>query len=294
MKVLFVSSILLLLFFSNCGESVSASKNLINGLAVKANRLEYLEAELSVGEKKTNNTNFIYGQEAILQFQNVEGFEKTDGKVFPGMNIFVVGSKNDTVFSTNDLYEEYTTKGINLDPLALRAMLVVAKPMKANQTYKMIVNIWDKKGSGTLRAQMPFKIIDDNRIKIESKNLNYSSVYLFSEQKGKVIVDGHISFNEKAILAIEGLTGLTEIEGKVFPGMKLIATDSKGNKVLDNADLFSEYSQTGVSTEALLERISADIFFTEGTVNNPIKCEVEVFDKKSDSKIIVKTEFELK
>jgi len=288
MKFKIAYVLMISLAFISCDFRKSVNKDLITGLITKGNGLSCEEVYLSIDEEKTDRTIFIYGEIFYLNFSNMEGFSKVDKNIYPGMVMWVTDEAGDTIFQTEDMYSNYLN-GMNTSPLVLRANLTVGTPMHSNHKYIVSVKIWDKKDEGTFTAELPFTIIENEKINIEKNNISYDEIYLYSVDRNKAITDGMMSFNETAYLIFEGLSGFTEENGNVFPGLKFLATDSSKNIIMDYADLFESYAETGIGSEDFKTQFYVTIKFTEGVINNPIHCETLLSDKKSNSNLKVTT-----
>jgi hypothetical protein len=289
MKLKITYLLMISLALISCDFRKSVNKNLITGLITKGDGLSCEEVYLTIDGEKTDRTTFIYGEIFYLNFNNMEGFSKEDGNVFPGMVLFVTGEAGDTIYQTEDMYANYLN-GMSDSLVRLKASLTVGTPMHSNHKYTVFIKIWDKKDQGTFTAEMPFNIIENDKISIEKNNISYDEIYLYSVDRDKAITDGMVSFNENVYLIFEGLSGVTEENGNVFPGLKLLATDNSKNVILDYADLFESYSETGVSSADFKTQFYVTIKFTQGQVENPIHCETLLFDKKSNSSIKVTTD----
>ncbi|MEI6050272.1 MAG: hypothetical protein WCS03_15320, partial [Bacteroidota bacterium] len=174
-----ITSILLLVALSGCQFSKSVKKDLISGLLTIGDGLSCEDVYISVNDEKTDRTTFVYGEEFLVKFNNIEGFVKDDEYVFPGMKLVILGMKGDTIMQTNDLYSDYTN-GLKLTPLLLTSVLTVASPIKSKGEYVLHVNIWDKKGKGKFNAKLNFKVIPNDKIVTEAVNVLYDEIYLFS------------------------------------------------------------------------------------------------------------------
>jgi hypothetical protein len=267
----------------------SVNKDLITGLITKGDGLSCEEVWLSVNDEKTERNTFVYGEIFYLHFSNIEGFRKVDDNVFPGMVMWVTDVAGDTAFQTEDMCEIYDN-GINLFPLLLTANLTVGNPLHSNHEYTVIIKIWDKKDKGTFTAEMPFNIIENDKIIIEKNNISYDEIYLYSVDRDKAITDGVVAFNETVYLIFEGLSGFTEDNGNVFPGLKFLATDYSKNIIMDYDNLFDSYNETGVSAADFKAQIYVTMKFTKGEADNPIHCETFISDKKSNSNIKATTD----
>jgi hypothetical protein len=283
-----ISIIIFSLALFSCDFRKSVHADLKTGIVTKGDGLSCEDVWISVDDQKIDRNTFVYGEMFLMHFSNMEGFKRENGNTFPGMYMWVMGESGDTVFKTEDLYSDYLN-GINLSPLLLKANLTVGKPMHSNHKYKVFIKIWDKKDKGMFTAEMPFNIIPNDKIIIEKNNIVYDEIYLYSSDRDRAVIDGNIEFNETAYLIFEGLSGFTELNGNVFPGLKFQAVDNSKEIILDYPDLFSEYAETGINAADLKTQIYVQLKFTPGQVDNPINCETLLFDKKSKSNIKVST-----
>jgi hypothetical protein len=79
----------------------------------------------------------------------------------------------------------------------------------------------------------------------------------------------------------------------VFPGLTIKASDFAKNIILESDDLFLNYTDSGISAVDLANRVSAHFSVPGTQFNNPLHCELTVWDKKSDAKIKVITDLVL-
>jgi len=261
------------------------SEDLPSGIMTKAEGLTCDDVWISVDEEKTDRITFLYGETFNLNFNNIKGFNKVNGIVFPGMLLKVIDEKGDTIIKTEDVFAD-SVHDINLSPLTIKANLDVAKPIHSNYRYNLSVKIWDKKGEGILLAEAPFSVIQNDRINIETNYITYDEIFLISVDRDKVITDGSINFNEIVYLVFEGLTGFYEDNGKVFPGSKLQVADYSNTPIMYYEDLFYFYTKTGINSDDFKSQTFLKLTFAEGKVTNPILCEATIFDKKRDGAYI--------
>jgi hypothetical protein len=275
---------------SSCGFNQSAKIDLTTGLSTKGNGLSSSEVYLSINDEKISRNTFTYGEMFHLNFRNVSGFKKENGNVFPGMEIVIIGTAGDTAMYYADMYAD-KTDGIDVSPLFLYTNVTVAKPMNSTKDYTLYVNIWDKKGTGTFKAEMDFNVIADENIKVvKSEGVSYNDIYLFSSTE-KTLMATKIKLNEKYYMIFEGIKGFKAEEGKVKVGMSVNATDANGAVVINAEDLFGDEE---FDEKDLTEQISTNVVFTDANVVNPILCKVVIWDKKSDAKITASVDFEVK
>jgi hypothetical protein len=88
----------------------------------------------------------------------------------------------------------------------------------------------------------------------------------------------------------EGLSGLKEINGSVFPGLSVQVNDNEGKIILDYKDLFSDYNENGITESDFKTRVSAHFTIFTAKLNNPLHCNLTIWDKKSDNSIKASTD----
>ena len=279
--------------FTGCKFSRSAEKDLISWLTTAGKDLSCNDVYIAVDDNETKRNSFIYGETFVIYFNDITGFAVENGNVFPGMEIIIREKEGDTLMKADDLYEGYT-EGMNYSPLKLTADLTVATPLRSKGKYTMIINISDKKGDGTFTTSFDFDVIENENIMVKPSNVTYDEVYIFSQGKNKVITDNKIDFEDNIYVIIEGLKGFREENGNVFPGLEMKAVDARNNLVLDYDDLFTEYNETGIAVSDFTSRVSAHFKITGTFFNNPLHCELKVWDKKSNAGIAVTTDMNLK
>jgi len=281
--VAFISVIL-----SGCQFSKSVKKDLASGLTTTGNNLSCEDVYITVNKEKTSRKTFIYGEIFYLNFNDIKGFTRLGGKAYPGLGIIIVNQAGDTVMNYNDLYSDYKD-GLDYTPLLLYTDITLATPIRSNGEYTLFCRIWDKKGSGTLQSKFRFKVVGNDQITKEGSGVTYNEVYIFSEENKKVITDNKAKVNDNIHIIVEGLTGFKEENKLLFPGLSLKITDAGKNNILDYKDLFLDYSETGVSVSDFFTRVSSHFKISEGKVNNPLECEMIIWDKKSNARLKVKT-----
>jgi hypothetical protein len=281
---------LTILTLGSCRFSKSVQVNLISGLTTHGELISCNDVYLTVNDQKIDYNTFIYGEKFYLNFNNIEGFKKEDGKVYPGMSLLVTSKTGDTMLQSNDLYERYSN-GISLSPLLLNANLTVATPIHSSDGYTLTVKLWDKKDKGTFTARLDFKVTPNSKLAVEPVNVKYKEIYIFSKEQNKVITDNRIRLNESIYLILEGLTGFIETEGKVYPGLSMQCTDNSGKSVLNEKDLFESYDKTGIGASDFTSQVLSNLVFSSPDVKSPVHCTVMIWDKKSDAKIKVTTDY---
>jgi hypothetical protein len=273
----------------SCDFKKSFNKDLETGLTTSGDGLDCEDVYISVDEEKINRNSFIYGEDVYLNFQGIEGFTKEGENVFPGMELFVTNKAGEKILYQKDLYADYPD-GINLSPLQLNANLTVADPIHSKNDYTLFLKIWDKKGDGTFKAEMDFSVKPNDKLEITTNKVTFNEIYLFSKNRKKVITNQKISFGENVYMIFEGLSGLNQVDGNVFPGLSLRVTDNTNEIILDYSDLFDEYTENGLAVSDFNNEVSTNFWFTGSKVNNPLQCEITIWDKKGDANLKAETE----
>ncbi len=276
----------LFMTFNACNFSQSIEKDLITGLTTRGDGLSCEEVYLSDGENIIKRNNFIYGETFYVNFDGVEGFEKEGKSAFPKMEIIVINDQGDTALFIRDMYEDHKD-GIDISPLQLYSEITVADPIQTGVNYTLNVNISDRKGNGSFRANMDFDVVHNEKISVKSDHVSFGEIYLFSQQKGHTITHGQAGFNENLYLIFEGLQGFAEEEGQVHLGLSMVVKDAEGNVILDEPDLFGD---SMLDTEEAYSQIAPNFILTGSQLANPLSLLVRIWDKRSSSWISATTE----
>lgn len=275
---------------ASCQHSQSVSKDLITGLSLSADGLTSETVYLSDGEQSIKTNEFVYGEMFYLIFDDVRGFVKEGDLVFPGMEIIVKDRKGNILIHEEDIYQD-ESDGTNLNPLQLEANFLIASPLHTDQIYTYYLRIWDKKGDGHIKANLRFKVVPNDAIEIISENVQYGEIYLYSTKSQRVITDNNIEVDETVILAIEGLDGFTSQNGKSSIGLGIKAVDKAGNVIVNEVDLVGDQP---VDTAVVREALNPTLVISDASVVSPVRCSVVVWDKKSDNRIQLNTNFTLR
>ncbi|MCK4749244.1 MAG: hypothetical protein KAT15_19460 [Bacteroidales bacterium] len=271
----------------SCDFNKSIHKDLATGLVTRGDGLSCESVYLAKGEETIKRNSFIYGEKFLVVFNNIEGFHKTDNYAFPGMSMRVTGEEGEVLLEEDDLYSG-ATEGYNYDPLQLHATITAAAPIHSGNTYHLEIKIWDKKGEGTFTADLDFNVEGHDQINIESQNVAYEEIYLYSRE-GDLSVEEYIAgVDETIFMLFEGLEGFTVVEGKVHPGLSLSITDANGNTILDEEDLMGD---TGMEYADFHSQVAPNFILTGEEINNPVTCKITIWDKGSEARISASTQF---
>jgi len=282
--------VLVLITLISCDFRKSVNIDVLTGLNTLGDGLSCDDVYISDGENKLSRNTFTYGEKFYLNFDNIEGFNRIANSAFPGMQLYVTDQEGDTVLKNSDLYAEYTD-GIDIDPLLLQTNLTVADPIHSINEYTLQINIWDKKGKGTFTAILDFDVIPNDQIIIESKNVSYGEIYLFSGESNSTITSNNANFNETIYLLFEGLDGFKHEGGMVHFGLSIIVSDAEGEMILNEEDLIGD---TRMELSEFTSQIAPNFSINDPNTKNPVSSEIIIWDKNSECRISASTKLNLK
>ena len=281
MKNQFNTLILSFLVLTSCNFRKSANVDLLTGLSTRGDGLSCEEVYLSDGETRLDRSKFTYGESIYMNFEDIAGFAKQGDYAFPGLRLSLLGQDGDTVLKKEDLYAG-NTNGFNFSPLILKAFLTLADPIHSGKEYALNVDIWDKMGKGTYRAKMNLEVVPDQKISLESQNVKWDEVYLFSGRDRRTITGDRARFNDDIYLLFEGLEGFTPVDGKVYFDLSMKITDAAGKVYLDEPDLAGD---EGMDTSDFRSQVAPNFVISNPGVVNPVTCDVLIRDRNSESRI---------
>ena len=100
-----------------------------------------------------------YSEKIKLNFYDLKGFSRNEGKVFVGGSMVIKDSQGNIVLEYTDLFADYDQTGV--DPAAtekLHLSLVVGDPLRRGETYWWKARIWDKRGKGEVTAKAQLEV----------------------------------------------------------------------------------------------------------------------------------------
>lgn len=274
---------------SSCQFNQSVNKDLITGAYSRGNGIGVDNIIIKVNGETDNRNEFVFAEKVNLIFNNVSGLTNLEGKTFPGLSMRIIKNEKDTILLNPNLLKSLND-GTEIKPLQLHANFVTALPHQNNEKYKLLIEIWDKKGDGKFNYELPFTIKQNNLLKITSNEIDYSTIYLWNETLKQPVFDNAMSFDHLFILILDGIQGLDIVDEKVFPIFSLDITDNEGYKLLSNPNLLSAYEKEGINPEDLKSQITAKFSFSKGKISNPCRLTAKLKDKNSSKEINISTE----
>ncbi|HEY0273919.1 MAG TPA: hypothetical protein VGC22_12085, partial [Chitinophaga sp.] len=89
----------------------------------------------------------------------------------------------------------------------------------------------------------------DGKTGLTLTNKGLSCENYLLERNGRPLTDKDIRFGEKVTLLLENVSGFTEKDGLVYPGMQLDVKDDKGVVVSSFTDMLADVAKSGVAPE---------------------------------------------
>lgn len=98
------------------------------------------------------------------------------------------------------------------------------------------------------------------------------------------------TYGEKFFVHFDDITGFTEIEEFVFPGMQMIVTDAAGEIVMNREDLYASASSEGFSISPLMLQASLTVAAPIHS-NQNYTLQLNIWDKKGKGTFTAKLDF---
>ncbi len=294
MKQLKVASLLLLtITLFSCQFNQSVKKDLTTGAFSKGDGLSCEDITIKINGKAEKRNTFTYGEKVEFNFENIAGLIEEGGKAFPAMSMVIIKNEKDTVFKEPNLLTDLEG-GTDLKPLVLKASFISALPFENNEKYKVLIKITDKKSKGTFEYELPFTVQKNNFLKVNSKDITYSNIYLWDETDQYSVVSKEINMEHVYILILEGVNGLEVTDNNVYPILSTEIIDSKGDTILANPNTLEDYRASGVDIEKFKQaQLTVNLTFKPGKANNPCKLKASLTDQKSNKRLDTEAEIEV-
>jgi len=286
------SLLLVALIFNSCQFNQSVNTDLITGAYSRGDGIGCDDVVIEVNGKAERRNEFVFGEKINLIFNDVRGLNYLEGLTYPGLSMHIVKNEKDTVFAAPNLLEDLDD-GTDHSHLQLQANFVTALPYKKNEKYIVFINIWDKKGDGEFRYELPFKVIGNELLTISNSEIEYSNIYLWNETQKIPVFSKTVNSEHEFILILDGVEGLAKQNEKVFPIFSIDIVDNNGNDILSSANILSDFETDGVDPVDLKQQLTAKIRFPKGEIHNPCRLIAKLKDKNSTKEISISTTLEI-
>ncbi len=290
MRTLLIFSIALITCLSSCEFHQSINKDLVTGATSRGDGISS-EVAIQINGVKENRNTFVHSEIIEFIFTDIEGLKRVEDLVFPGLSMHIIKNDVDTVLSEQDLFASLE-EGTDLDPLELQARFRAVLPYQNQERYRAFVKLWDKKSEATFAYEVPFEIIANDVLKIESQDISFSNIYLWNNTDKTTFSKSEINREDELMLLLEAIEGLSETDGMVYPQLSFDLIDDNGNEVLSNKNLLSDYA-SGIKKEDLATQIPITISFSDGIINPPVKLTAILSDLNSQKELVITGSFEI-
>ena len=256
-----IGILLMGILLNACQFNKSVQKDLITGAFSKGDGIVCDAVLIQINSKVEKRTNFINGEKIEFLFKNVNGLKRKDGNLYPGLSMHVIKNEQDTVLKQLDFFANLKN-GTDISILDLKVHFTGSFPSENNETYKVYMKIWDKKGDGTFSYELPFSVEENKLLTINTDKLSYNNIYLWNETKERVITDKNVNVKDKLTLILGGIEGLEIIDNKVFPSFSIELSDNKGTQIMVNDKLLKKYKVSGIEPATIKNgQLSVKIVF---------------------------------
>lgn len=280
-KIRYVVTLLAIAMLGACNFSAGIKHNMNTGLTVKNSGLDYEDYKLSYNDVAAADNQWAQGETVKLTMNGMNGFKVANGLVYPGISYTIKDLKGHVIEQQDDLLQEEVRDGITPDRASkLSALYTMGENFEAGKEYEMQVCFFDKKGDGKVTATMKFKVLPlkQNDLKVNVAGLSYDHIYFRGRngrKENEALIGGPIG------VLIQGVRGLKEENGKVFPGGEIMIYQENGKELYHSEDLFKDYPR-GIDPEKVAQDIS--LYLTpedKKTAGNYGKWVFRIWDKKS-------------
>ncbi len=229
-----VCMVLLIAPFGLCGQTTEVIPRTI---VLKEQGIHAKAIVVSNGEGILFDPIYQYGQQIYVVFSELDGLTSADEKYYPNLDVTLVSKKGDSIFSQQNLFGSDDLVPPILES-SFNFMLAFDEKVAIGETYTLYCRVRDTRSDHVLQTEMDFKIINNPYIEVVKDGLDYSRVYLFSEDRQTVITDNTVVMGERVSLVFKDVAGFTPSEEGVKLELDYTITDSLGNNVIDNTGFF--------------------------------------------------------
>ncbi|NVK26758.1 MAG: hypothetical protein HWE14_01875 [Flavobacteriia bacterium] len=292
------SSVIVFLVFSviltSCEFNQSVNKNPVSGEYSRGDGLSCDAIFVKINGIQEQRFVYTYGEKINFNFEGISGLVRENGLCFPGASMLILDKHQDTVMYSSDMFAE-NDEGMSHWPLSIYANFNAKLDYSEDNRYELHVKIWDKKGSGTFEYKVPFTMVENELLTIETKELIFDHIYMWNETTQLVLADNLIDRNQEYYLLFEGVDSLMIVNDNVFPSLEISLIDALGDTILYQEDLLEMNDDEGVDYDIFNGvNLPVKISFPMGRLNNPCVLTAAYTDMKSDRRIDVTCELVVK
>ena len=262
------------------------------GAIFKSNGLKPDHIYMYIQDDTLSRTVFNYAEKVNIEFSNVEGFNRRDSLAFIGMSTTILQGM-DTVYYKPDIFPELD-KGTDMTGLDLINYFRAYFPYRDNGAFNLHIKAWDKNGKGTFVFEMPFRICTNHLLHISEGGLDYKTAYFYDEITKESKNDNIFYQDGEMLLYFESLSGFFKYKGRVYPAISVLISDSLGHKLIDDRNILSDFSQSGITPEELNNLFPIPFRLSKGLASPSSNVKIKISDLKSQKYLGLATRIEIK
>ncbi len=183
---------------------------------------------------------FKYGEQLLIDFEDLDGFTKVENKYYPNIDITLLSKKGDTIRHRTNLYgldqEVIGMYGTLLKlPILPYYPLLLTEGIYTGKEYTLLCTVRDTKSDNKLQMKMDFKVSPNPNphLTIKKKGLSYSEAYLYSSKNETILIDNTIHKNEALLLTLKDIDGYSVKDDRATFALDFTYTDESGNIILE-------------------------------------------------------------
>jgi hypothetical protein len=277
----------------NTEPNIEISSEETKDLNIEGSKIEVDQLIITANSKETTGAVFKVGEFIKIKFSGISGLTRKNGLSYPQMSILVINHKGDTMLSEDNMLASLK-EGTDIFPLALQAAFRAEPPFEIKGGYKAVIKIWDTKGKGEYVKEIPFEVVANDLLQVSSKGISASQIYLWDATNKLDMSSKEITVSNVYYLVLQGMEGLNEIGGKVYPMLSVEMKNVHNEVLLSSENMLTEMSLNGITVRKLLEyQLPIELKFQDGEVSNPYQLKLVLKDKNSKKSLVVQTELNL-
>ena len=131
------------------------------GLILKPKGLKVRSVFVTNANGALQSNKVSYSEKLKLNFYDLDGFSKKEGKVFVGGSMVISDSNGKVILQYTDLFADYDQTGVDAAATEkLNLSLIIGDPLKKGETYNWMARIWDKVGKGEVKIEAKLQVED--------------------------------------------------------------------------------------------------------------------------------------
>jgi len=211
-----------------------------NNITLTKNGLDVNAICVSSTNRSSFDGVFKYGEQLLIDFENLNGLTKVENKYYPNVDLIVLSKKGDTIHYRKQLLgldQELTGMNDSLlkVPILPHYPLLLTQGIHTGEEYTLLCTVRDTKSEHKLQMKMDFKVSPNPNphLIIKKEGLSYSEVYLYSHLNSAILIENIIKKNEGLLLTLRDIDGYTVKDKKATFILDFTFTDEAGKIILE-------------------------------------------------------------